>query len=119
VLVAEREGRVVGWASLSAWSDRCAYRDTAESSFYVEDRYRGQGVGRKLKLAIVEAAERAGLHVILARIAEGNIASVHLNEECGFEHVGVMKEVGFKFGRRLSVRLMQKVLGDSGPRSAE
>jgi phosphinothricin acetyltransferase len=113
ILVAERDGQVVGWSSLSPWSDRCAYRETAESSFYVQDGYRGKGIGRKLKVAIIAAAEKAGLHVILARIAEGNAASLHLNEECGFEHIGVMKEVGCKFGRRLNVHLMQKILGDS------
>src|SRR3954465_14725432 len=49
VLVAVVDGRVVGWASLSSWSDRCAYADTAETSFYVHSTYRGRGIGRRLK----------------------------------------------------------------------
>jgi len=111
VIVAELEDSVVGWASLGPWSDRLAYRETAESSFYVKSEHRGHGVGRKLKLAILEEARRAGFHTVLARVAEGSDASLHLNEACGFEHVGVMKEVGLKFGRRLDVHLMQKIVG--------
>src|SRR5204863_4732557 len=53
VLVAVVDGRVVGWASLSSWSDRCAYADTAETSFYVHSTHRGRGIGKRLKEAIV------------------------------------------------------------------
>ena len=111
IIVAELDGHVVGWASLGPWSDRPAYRETAESSFYVHPEHRGLGIGRKLKSAILEEARLAGLHVVLARVAEGNAASLHLNEAFGFEHVGIMKEVGIKFGRRLDVHLMQKIVG--------
>jgi phosphinothricin acetyltransferase len=111
VIVAERDGRVIGWAALSKWSDRPAYADTAESSCYVAEGYRGQGVGRVLKRRLIEEARRAGLHTILARVAEGSAASMHLNESLGFTLVGTMREVGLKFGRRLDVHLLQLVLG--------
>jgi phosphinothricin acetyltransferase len=112
ILVAERAGRVIGWAALSAWSDRCAYADTAEISIYVRESERGEGVGRRLIEAAVAAGREAGLHVILARITEGNAVSVHLHESVGFRTVGVMREVGRKFGRILDVTLMQLVYGD-------
>src|SRR3954471_10820776 len=65
VLVAVREGRVIGWASLSAWSDRAAYSATAETSFYVHSSHRGAGVGRQLKAAIIEEARRLGYHTLI------------------------------------------------------
>ncbi len=110
VLVAENiDGLVIGWASISPWSDRCAYSDTGEVSLYVAASERGKGVGRQLLTALDHTARDLGYHVLLARIAEGNRVSVHLHEAMGFELVGVMKEVGMKFGSRLDVHLMQKL----------
>jgi phosphinothricin acetyltransferase len=110
ILVAVLDGKVVGWASLSKWSDRCAYADTAETSFYVKSEHRGRGVGRQLKAAIIEAARRSRFHSLIARVAEGSRESLHLNEEFGFVHVGTLKEVGRKFGRLLDVHILQKLL---------
>lgn len=110
VLVAEKDGKVVGWASLSSWSDRCAYTDTAETSFYVHSAHRGRGIGRGLKEAIIEEARRLKYHTLIARVAEESRASLHLNEQAGFAHVGTLKEVGRKFGRLLDVHIMQKML---------
>lgn len=107
LLVAEVAGRVVGWASLSAWSPRQAYNDTAEVSLYVLESERSQGIGGLLMAEVLKAGQQAGLHTILARVTEGNAASVRLHRAAGFELVGVMKEVGFKFDRRLDVSLMQ------------
>jgi phosphinothricin acetyltransferase len=109
VMVAELDDRVVGWASLSQWSDRCAYADTAEISVYVDEHFRGQGVGKALVNAIVAEGERVGLHTVIARIAEGNAVSIHLHEEAGFETIGVMREVGRKFDQLLDVYMMQKI----------
>lgn len=109
VMVAEADGPVVGWASLSKWSDRCAYADTAEISLYVLKRMQGRGIGRRLIETIIAEGRRVGLHSILARIAEGNAVSVHLHEAVGFQLVGVMREVGRKFGKLLDVHLMQKI----------
>ncbi len=107
IIVAEEGGIVMGWASLSRWSDRCAYSETAEVSLYVGESYRGKGIGRKLMEAIIEEGWKAGFHVVVARIAEGNEASVALHESVGFEHIGVMREVGRKFGKILDVHMMQ------------
>jgi phosphinothricin acetyltransferase len=110
VLAAVLDGRVVGWASLTPWSDRKAYDETAETSFYVHSSFRGLGIGRRLKDAIIDEARRQGFHSLIARVAEGSLESIHLNESSGFVHVGTLKEVGRKFGRLLDVHIMQKML---------
>ena len=110
ILVAVMDEKLVGWASLSKWSDRPAYDDTAESSFYVKSEYRGRGIGRMLKEAIIEEARRLHFHTLIARVAEGNPESLHLNESAGFVHVGTLKEVGQKFGKLLDVHILQKIL---------
>ena len=107
VFVAQFKNTVVGWASLSPWSDRNAYRNTAETSVYVASRWRGRGVGRALLSAILAKARQSGLHTIIARIAVGNPASRALHLSAGFTPVGVMHEVGYKFDRLLDVELLE------------
>ncbi len=107
ILVAELNDVVVGWASLSEWSVRCAYSDTAEISLYVKQEFRSKGIGRKLLEEIIREGEKVGLHTVVARITAGNKESIHLHESVGFEHIGVMREIGLKFGRLLDVHLMQ------------
>jgi len=109
ILVAEKEENILGWASLSEWSDRCAYSDTAELSLYIKENYHGQGIGRKLLEAIIQEGKKTGVHAVIARITEGNETSIHLHETVGFFHIGTMKEVGKKFEKRLDVHLMQKI----------
>ena len=109
ILVAEDKAQVIGWASLSMWSDRCAYADTAEISVYVKQEHRGKGVGRELMEVLMGEGQAAGLHTVIARIAEGNEVSIHLHRAFGFAPVGVMKEVGRKFGKLIDVHMMQKI----------
>lgn len=109
IIVAGFNNKVVGFASLSQWSDRCAYSDTAEISVYVKEEYRGKGIGKQLIEDVVTIGENTGIHSILARITEGNKHSIYLHESIGFFHVGVMKEVGKKFEKLLDVYLMQKI----------
>jgi phosphinothricin acetyltransferase len=109
ILVAELDGIIIGWASLSEWSTRRAYADTAEVSLYVKEGYRNRGIGRRLLESIVQEGEKVGLHTVIARITTGNKESIHLHEQTGFEHIGIMREVGNKFGRLLDVCLMQKI----------
>lgn len=110
LLVYEESNQVLGWASLNQWSDRCAYSDTAEISLYIAEAHRGKGIGKQLMSAIMEEGQKARLHTVIARIAEGNEVSVRLHEAAGFQVIGTMKEVGNKFGRRIDVLLMQRIL---------
>ena len=110
VLVALVDGAVVGFASLSRWSDRPAYDDTAETGLYVHSGFRGHGIGRALKGALIDEARRLGFHCLLARVTADSAASLHLNREAGFETVGTLREVGRKFGRLLDVHILQKLL---------
>ena len=110
VWVAEMEGEVVGWASLSEWSDRCAYSDTAENSVYVASSQFGKGVGRQLMKTLVDGARKAKIHTIIARIAGESEISIRLHEQFGFSKIGTMKEVGKKFGRLHDVHLYQVIL---------
>lgn len=109
IMVTELDEIIVGWASLSEWSIRTAYRDTAEVSIYIKDGYRNKGIGRMLLDRILLAGQRIGLHVIIARITGGNEQSIYFHEKAGFEPIGVMKEVGNKSNRLLDVYLMQKI----------
>ncbi|MCI4343010.1 MAG: N-acetyltransferase family protein [Thermoplasmata archaeon] len=113
VLVAVVKGRVVGWASLSPWSDRKAYDGTAEVSFYLQAEHRGHGIGRKLLTELVARSKPAGLHVLLARIAQPNVVSVHLHESLGFERIGEMREVGRKFNQWIDVHLFERMVPTS------
>ncbi|MGF7031458.1 phosphinothricin acetyltransferase [Paenibacillus mucilaginosus] len=110
VIVAEQDGTVVGWASLNQYSDRLAYARTSELSLYIHAGHRGQGTGKKLLEAVLAAGREAGLHTVLSRIVEGNDSSIHIHHVYGFETVGTMRQVGFKFGRALDVILLQKML---------
>ncbi|MDD5501991.1 MAG: GNAT family N-acetyltransferase [Candidatus Thermoplasmatota archaeon] len=109
IIVAEISGKVVGWASLSRWSDRCAYSGTAENSVYVAEKNRGMGIGNALLEKLMEEGKKCGLHTVIARIASGNGVSVKMHEKAGFSHIGTMKEVGVKFGKLLDVIMMQKI----------
>jgi phosphinothricin acetyltransferase len=99
--------KVLGWASLSAWSERCAYARAAENSVYVAAEARGRGVGKALLAALVARARADGLAVLLARIVEGNPASRRLHLAAGFRSIGVMHGVGEKLGRVLDVELFE------------
>jgi L-amino acid N-acyltransferase YncA len=110
IMVAEHDGKIIAWGSLSKWSDRYAYNDTAETSLYVIEPYRGQGVGKHLLRRLLEEGHRQGLHAVIARVTEGNTISLAVHESLGFTPIGVMKEVGEKFGKRLDVYLMEKIL---------
>ena len=109
VVVAEFQKKIVGWASLSPWSPKPAYSKTAEISIYVRDEFRNRGFGKKMMDKLMEDGEAAGLHTIIARIADGNEVSIKIHEAYGFRHIGTMKEAGEKFGKVLDVHLLQKI----------
>jgi phosphinothricin acetyltransferase len=110
VLVAEMDGQVVGFASLSEYRTRPAYRTTVEDSIYVDQSARGNGVGSALLRELVELARARGFHSMIGRIVGGHEASIAMHQAAGFEIVGTEREVGRKFGRWLDVVLVQLLL---------
>jgi L-amino acid N-acyltransferase YncA len=102
--------RVVGFASLSPYKERAAYSTTVEDSVYVHREYTGRGIGRLLLGRLVDIARESGFHSVIARIEAGSAASRALHATCGFDLVGVERQVGRKFGRWLDVVVMQIVL---------
>ena len=110
VLVAEDEGEVVGFASLSPFRDRPAYSTTVENSVYVRRDQRAKGVGKLLLSELITLATSHGFHAMIARIVGDHEASIALHRALGFEVVGTEREVGRKFGRWLDVALMQRLL---------
>ncbi|WP_290688870.1 MULTISPECIES: GNAT family N-acetyltransferase [unclassified Haematobacter] len=107
VLVAEEEGRVLGYASFGDFRPFSGYRLTVEHSVHLAPEARGRGVGRMLMQALIEAAREAGKHVMVGAIGASNAASIALHEKLGFTHVGMMPEVGVRQGRWLDLVLMQ------------
>ena len=107
-LVAERAGRVVGWAALAPVSGRCVYGGVAEVSVYVGADARGGGVGTALLVALVEASEREGLWTLQAGIFPENEASVRLHERRGFRRVGTRERLGRLDGRWRDVLLLER-----------
>ena len=103
-------GRVVGFASLSPYKERAAYRTTVENSVYVHREHGGQGIGKLLMEHLIDTARESGFHAIIARIEATGVASRALHESCGFELVGIEREVGRKFKRWLDVAIMQLLL---------
>ena len=109
-IVAVDGGRVVGFGSLSPYRSRPAYSTSVEDSVYVHHDARKMGVGRAVLGELVRLARDHGFHAVMARIVDGHEASISLHRSCGFELVGVEREIGRKFGRWLDVALMQRLL---------
>ena len=118
-LVAECAGEVVGYAyALPYRLLRPAYRHTAENSVYLHPAWAGRGIGRQLMSALLAECEARGLRQILAVIGDSaNCASIGLHKSLGFRTVGVLRSVGFKFGRGVDSVLMRRDVGagDSRP----
>ena len=110
VTVAELDGQIVGWGSLSEFRDRAAYRHTVEDSVYVRHDMRGRGIGSAILKDLIDRARDLGHHTIIAGADGEQTESIQLHAKFGFETVTHMKQVGFKFGRWLDVVFMQLML---------
>lgn len=107
VFVAERAGKVAGYASYGDWRAFDGYRHTVEHSVYVERDCRGAGIGKLLMQALVDHARGNDKHVMIAAIEAENQPSIALHERLGFRIVGIHREVGIKFGRWLDLAMME------------
>ena len=107
---ADARGDVVGFGSLSPYKERAAYRTSIEDSVYVRRDRGGQGIGKLLLAELLRIGAASGFHAVFARISASSEASIALHRSCGFELVGIEREVGRKFNRWLDVALMQALL---------
>ncbi len=110
VVAVDDEDLILGFGSLSMFRNRPAYATTVENSVYVGASRRGVGVGRALLDELVVLAGQHGFHTVIARVGGGNEASIALHLACGFQMVGVEREVGRKFNRWLDVSVLQRLL---------
>lgn len=118
-LVAERDGVLLGYAYANYFRPRLAYRFCVEDSIYLAPAAQGQGVGRRLLTELVARCEAAGARQMLAVIGDAaNAGSIGVHTALGFQHTGVLKSAGWKFGRWLDVVLMQRPLGPGDTEAA-
>ena len=109
-LVAEISHQVVGFAYASQFRPRPAYRFAVESSVYIDKDSRGRGIGHELLVALMARCREAGATQIIGGIGGDHPVSIAFCGAHGFEVVGVMKKVGFKFDQWLDLTLMQRAL---------
>ena len=109
-VVAEMDGEVVGFASFAQFRGGPGYRHSAELTIILSDRARGQGVGRRLIVALEQIGRAQDIHILVAGVSAENTGAVEFHRACGFVETGRMPEVGRKFGRWHDLVLMQKTL---------
>ncbi len=112
-LVVEQGGAVVGWANLSAYRPRACYAGIAEFSIYVDAQAQGNGLGRRLLEALVDAARERGYWKLVSRIFPFNTASLALCRRCGFREVGVYEKHGRLDGQWLDVVIVERVIPEN------
>jgi phosphinothricin acetyltransferase len=109
-LVAELDGRVVGYAYASKWKTRIGYRFSTEVSVYVDAGHGGQGIGSKLYGELFTILQHSGIRNVVGGIGLPNDASIALHEKFGMEKVAHFKGIGIKFGRWIDVGYWQRRL---------
>src|SRR5689334_3613787 len=112
-IVAERDGRVVGWAGIAPYSSREAYAGVAEFSIYVDRAERGNGVGRRLLTHLAVFAESQGYHKLTSKIFPENEASLALMRSCGFRDVGIHRRHARLDGSWRDVVVVERLLGEA------
>ena len=110
VIIAEAEDKIVGFASYGAFNPKVGYRMTVEHSVYVADGFSGNGVGKQLLAELIALAKAQKIHVMVGLIDASNIGSIAFHRKFEFTENGILKEVGFKFGKWLDVQFMQLIL---------
>lgn len=103
-------GALLGFASYGSFRAWPAYKYTVEHSVYVHPDHRGRGIGERLLLAVIDAAQQQNLHVLVGGIDVQNHASIALHRKLGFTHAGTIQQAGFKFGRWLDLAFYQRIL---------
>jgi L-amino acid N-acyltransferase YncA len=115
VIVAEVQGRVVGWGSLNLFNPRPVYDAVADFSIYVERCWRGHGIGRRLLEQLIALAPGLGYHKMVLAAFPFNKVGLTLYERLGFTTVGVYHEQGQLDGRWVDIIIMEKLLDQGSP----
>ena len=111
-LVAERSGHVLGYCYAAPYRPRSAYRFTLEDSIYLDEAERGRGIGRALLATLLDRCAELGYRQMVAVIGGSQTwPSIRLHAALGFDRIGVLHAVGFKFGSWVDIVLMQRALG--------
>lgn len=112
-LIAEENGRILGYAYAGSFRTRAAFQYTVENSIYLDANARGRGIGRTLLKALLEECTARGYRQMVAVIGDSaNTGSIALHRSCGFEMIGTLPATGLKFGRWINTVLMQRPLGE-------
>ncbi len=109
--VYEVDGKVVGYAYVTKWKARTAYRYSVESTVYIDVNYKGRGIGTSLYKHLLEELKKRGFHSVVGGIALPNDASIALHEKLGFAKVAHFKNIGFKFDKWVDVGYWQYRFG--------
>ena len=109
-LVVETAGKVVGWGSLSTYNTRQGWSGTVEDSIFIEHTQHGKGLGKLMLTELLRRAETIGHSSVIARISGEQTPSLRLHASSGFEHAGLLRGVGLKFGQKLDCVYMLKTL---------
>jgi L-amino acid N-acyltransferase YncA len=110
VIVAERQGEVLGYGSYNIFRPKIGYKFSVEHSIYLDEKSRGIGVGGKLLGSLIQRARESGLHSMIAGIDAANRGSIEFHKKYGFVEKGYLKEVGYKFDQWLDLVFMQLLL---------
>ena len=110
VIVAEIDGKCIGFGMYSEFRFRQAYQFTVEHSVYVSNDFNGHGIGKLLLEALIANAKKQKLHTMIGVIDSENQSSIEFHKKFGFEVVGTIKESGFKFDRWLHSVFVQLIL---------
>lgn len=92
-LVARLDDEVMGWVALSPSSSRCCYSGVVEASIYINEKYRGKGLGRILLTEVIKQAEENGIWSIYSSIIRENTKSIEMHKRCGFREVGIREKI--------------------------
>lgn len=115
LVAADSDGAVLGYATYGPWRPHDGFRHTVEHSVYVRAGQRGRGTGQSLMRALIDRARTDGVHVMVAAIDASNSGSIRIHERLGFTRVGLLPQVGTKFGSWLDLAFLQLILDDAQP----